>query len=132
MKLRVRLSENDEEDALEEPPEPPKLWSPEKARGAVFLGGSAVAATQILRPIPLGFLLIFGAVGALAGALLSLQEREAALVGGIPLLLVFEVFLRPSGDVPWVLATSVLAVGALLLSWGVGMFIRSAREEHGA
>ena len=130
MPLRFRLPADDEEDELDELPEPPKLPSPERARGWAFVGVGVVLACQILFPIALPFLLMFVATGAAAGALISLQEREAGLLGFVLLWFIVDVFLRPSADPDWVVRTLALMLGGLFLGLGVGLLIRLALAGH--
>lgn len=132
MKLRFWLPETDQEDELEEAPEPPKLPSVEKARGAAFIGAGVIVGCQILFPLAVPFLLMFGATGAAAGALFALQDREAAALGLVGLWFIEDVFLRPSGDWGWIVATTIVMIGAVALGLGVGMLVRRAWEErHG-
>jgi hypothetical protein len=132
MKLWFRLPEDDREDELDEAPSPPKLPSPEKARGAALIGVGVIVACQILLPVALPFLLMFGTTGAAAGALLALQDREAAAVGVVGLWFIEEVFVRPSGDPGWAVGTTIVSAGAVALGWGVGLLVRRAWEgRHG-
>ena len=126
--MQFRLPETDDEDQLDGLPDEPTLPSAESAREMVLLGLAVIIGCQILHPVALGFLLIFGAVGAAAGALFALQEREAAAIGGVLLLAVYDVFVRPTGASAWVLATTGIAGGAFFLALGVGLLIRRARE----
>jgi hypothetical protein len=128
VKLRFWLPETDKEDELNEAPEPPKLPSLEKARGAAFIGAGVIVGCQILLPLGVPFLLMFGATGAAAGALLALQDREAAAVGGVGLWFIEEVFLRQSGDQVWAVGTTIVMAGAVSLAWGVGSLVRRAWE----
>ena len=133
MKLRFRLLETDEEDEKDEvgeAPEPPQLPSAERARGAAFVGVGVIVGCQILHPLAVPFLLMFGATGAAAGGLFALQDREAAALGLVGLWFIEDVFLRPSGDLGWVVATTIVMAGAAALGLGVGLLVRRAREEH--
>jgi hypothetical protein len=132
VKLRFWLPETDKEDELDEAPEPPRLPSVEKARGAAFIGAGVIVACQMLFPLAVPFLFMFGATGAAAGALLALQDREAAVLAGVGLWFIEDVFLRQSGDEGWAVGSTIVMAGAVALGWGVGVLVRRAWEErHG-
>lgn len=130
MKRWFRLPETDREDELDEPPEPPEppqLPSPERARGALLFGLGTVIACQILFPVALPFLLMFGATGAAAGALFALQDREAAGVGVVALWFMEHLFDGSRADLGWLVRTTVITGGAVFLGLGVGFLIRRVR-----
>lgn len=119
MKLRFRLPDEDEDEteAGERPAEPPEPSEPVDPRDIsrkamlVAIGG---VATQVLWPLPVLHVVLFGSIGVLIGAaaVLKLEKQEAAFAGFI--LWGLMDFFTPSGtDIGFLVRTFVVTLGAL-------------------
>ena len=131
MKLRFRLPDEDE-DEPEVPDVPDETGEGPEPEGltlqALTLAGAAASA-QVFWPLPLLYVVIFGALGVGIGLAGIFRFGKAGVLAGIVAFALADLFTPASAPVSFVLRTICVMLAALGLTLGVGALIERSRDR---
>ncbi len=121
MKLQFRIPDEDEDEHEAQPSEPPDTEDLIPKALTVAVGA---AATQVLWPLPVAYLVLFALAGAVAGVIWLLRISEWGTIGMFVFFMALE-FLTPAGaDAGFILRTLSAAIAAFAFVIAGGVVIQ--------